>query len=217
MLDISVARQVDGVAAGSTLTFQTWYDIEDQWDYGYVEASANGVDWVPLQQVSALPAATDNVNGSSAWNGPGGLTGNSGGWQAAEYSFGDLSGTVWIRFRYMTDEVGERRRLVRRRRPGGRLRRRRHRRPAGPTTASRGPTACRTTTGRRTPTCRTRRRSGKALLGRLASSAPTARASRAVQWLATQYTKQFRITAVMSNRPDGVFNSIGRLTVKKIR
>ena len=34
---------------------------------------------------------------------------------------------------------------------------------------------------------------------------------------ATQYTKQLRVTAVMSNRPDGVFSSTGRLTVKKMR
>ena len=62
-----------------------------------------------------LPTGAANLNGSSAWDGPGGLTGNSGGWQQAEFSLGDFSGTVQLRFRYATDEALQRAGLVRRR------------------------------------------------------------------------------------------------------
>jgi hypothetical protein len=215
MLDISVARQVYGVAAGSTFTFQTWYDIEDQWDYGYVEGSANGTDWVPLQQVSALPAATDNMNNSSAWNGPGGLTGNSGGWQAAEYSFGDLSGTVWLRFRYMTDEAANGTGwYVDDVQAGSYVD---DDTEAGWTNNgfiwTNGLQNNDWTADAYVPVAKSKRRAYAvvSLVGTdgqgLAGGA----------WVSAQYTKQFRITAVMSNRPDGVFNSIGRLTVKKVK
>ena len=213
MLDINVARQVDGVTAGSTFTFQTWYDIEDQWDYGYVEGSADGVTWVKLQQVSALPAATDDLFGSLAWDGPGGLTGNSAGWQTAEYGFGDLNGSVWIRFRYMTDAaangVGW---YVDDVKAGTYV--------DDDTTAGWTNNGFTWTNGLQNndwtadayvPYAKARgtKYSVVTIVGTdgqgLAGS----------EWLATQYTKQFRITAVMSNRPDGVFSSIGRLTVPK--
>jgi len=213
MLDINVARQVGGVTAGSTLTFQTWYDIEDQWDYGYVEGSADGIKWVKLQQVSALPAAIDNLNNSSAWDGPGGFTGNSAGWQKAEFSFGDLSGTVWVRFRYMTDEASN---------------------GAGwyvddvkagsyvddDTTAGWTNAGFAWTNGLQSndwtadaylpyAKAATRKYSVVSIVGTDGQGLQGSR------WLATQYTKQFRTTAVMSNRPDGVFSSTGRLTVGK--
>ena len=94
------------VAAGDTLKFKTWFDLEPEWDFGYVEASAdNGNTWTKLSQISALHTGVTNITGSSAWDGPGGLTGNSGGWQSAEYSFGSLTGSVLLRFRYNTDEA----------------------------------------------------------------------------------------------------------------
>lgn len=91
-------------AGASTLTFWTWYDIEQDWDYGYVEVLDES-EWTPLTQVSSLPAGADNINGSSAYTGPGGLTGNSVGWQLAEYALDGRSGAVTVRFRYMTDEA----------------------------------------------------------------------------------------------------------------
>jgi hypothetical protein len=103
MLDIGVSRRFD-VAPGDTLSFWTWYDIEPDWDYGYVEASTDGSTWTKLVQTSSLPAGASNVNGSSAWDGAGGFTANSGDWQQATFDLGGLSGQVWIRFRYLTDE-----------------------------------------------------------------------------------------------------------------
>jgi len=110
MLDRKLTNTIAGVPAGSLLTFKTWFDIEEDWDYGYVEASDDGgATWhVLTQSGSALRIGSTDVNGSTAWkNGPGagGFTGSSGGWQTASFSLGGLSGDLMIRFRYITDEA----------------------------------------------------------------------------------------------------------------
>ena len=102
-LERTLERRIDGVQSGDELTFSTWYDIEEGFDFGYVEASSDGQDWTLLEQLSALPAFTDNIYESTAWSGPGGLTGATGIWQQARYALGALSGTVYLRFRYATD------------------------------------------------------------------------------------------------------------------
>ena len=103
-LQRTVERVIPGVAAGASLSFWTWFDIEQDWDYGFVEASADGVTWTRLAQTSALPTGVSDLNGSGAWEGPGGLTGTSAGWQQATYSLASFSGDVHVRFRYATDE-----------------------------------------------------------------------------------------------------------------
>lgn len=102
-LQRTLSRTAEGVAAGSVLEFQTWFDIEQDFDYGYVEASADGETWSKLTQLTLLPSAMANIFGSEAFDGPGGFTGNSGGWQLARFALGEFSGTVHIRFRYATD------------------------------------------------------------------------------------------------------------------
>ena len=106
MLQRTIERTVTGVPSGATLSFWTWYDIEQDWDYGNVEASTDGVTWTKLTQSgSTLPVGVSNLNGSTAWDTPGGFTGTSGGWQQAKFSLGSFSGTVHLRFRYATDEA----------------------------------------------------------------------------------------------------------------
>ena len=104
MLERTLERTITGVQPGDELAFQTWFAIEQDWDYGWIEASSDGVTWTKLQQLSTLPTGATDLNGSSKWEGPGGLTGSSGGWQPARYSMGGMSGTVHLRFRYSTDE-----------------------------------------------------------------------------------------------------------------
>ncbi|HKU79768.1 MAG TPA: serine hydrolase [Rhodanobacteraceae bacterium] len=66
--------------SGATLSFRTWYRLQDGDDYGSVEASPDGVHWQAL----------------------GLLTGSSDGWQIKTM---DLpSNTRYIQFRYRTDE-----------------------------------------------------------------------------------------------------------------
>lgn len=105
MRDHTLTRRIENVGPDAVLTFMTWFDIEKDWDYGYVEASSDGTTWVKLPQLSTLPAGSANVNGSSAYDGPGGLTGSSGGWKQARFSLHGFEGDVWIRFRYVTDEA----------------------------------------------------------------------------------------------------------------
>jgi hypothetical protein len=104
MLERTVERTIAGVQPGDELTFKTWFNIEQDWDYGWVEGSTDGVTWTKLTQLSALPSATANINGSTKWESPGALTGTSNGWQDARFSMGALTGSVHLRFRYSTDE-----------------------------------------------------------------------------------------------------------------
>ncbi len=100
----TLTRRIDGVQAGATLTFTTWFNIDQDFDFGYVEASSDGQTWTQLQQLTTLPASWYNINMSDAPDYQvGGLTGNSGGWQPAAYSLEGFTGTVYLRFRYATD------------------------------------------------------------------------------------------------------------------
>jgi hypothetical protein len=87
------------VEAGDTLFFDTWYEIETDWDYAYVEVSTDG--GVIFRPIPGNITTTYNPNGSNAGNG---ITGNSGGWIQAEFpldAFADT--TTVVRFRYKTD------------------------------------------------------------------------------------------------------------------
>ena len=109
MLDRQLTRTISGVPAGAVLSFKTWFDIEEDWDYGYVQASSDGLTWTTLPQVSALRVGVTDINGSTAWKvpgaGAGGFTGTSGGWKDASFSLAGFTGDVRLRFRYVTDEA----------------------------------------------------------------------------------------------------------------
>jgi immune inhibitor A len=90
----------------ATLEFWTWYDLEEDWDYAYVEASTDGGEtWEILRTPSGTPT---NPNGNSfGWA----YTGRSGGGDVAEWiqERVDLSAytgqEVLIRFEYITDDA----------------------------------------------------------------------------------------------------------------
>ena len=72
MLERTLERTLTGVPADATLTFQTWFDIEPDWDYGNVEASSDGVTWTKLTQISTLQIGRDEPQrlhrlGRSRW------------------------------------------------------------------------------------------------------------------------------------------------------
>ncbi len=88
----------------ATLTFQTWYDIEEGWDYAYVMGSGdNGRSW---QILPATSTTLDNPQGSSL--GPG-FTGKSGGgvdpiWQKETVDLSPIAGrSILLRFLSVTD------------------------------------------------------------------------------------------------------------------
>lgn len=99
-LDNRLWRVVDLTgAASATLKFATWYDIEEGWDYGYVEVSTDaGTTW---QSIPGSITTSDNPNGTNAGNG---ITGTSGDWVAAVFDLTPFAGKeIRLRFRYSTD------------------------------------------------------------------------------------------------------------------
>jgi hypothetical protein len=98
---------------GGTLTFQTWFNIEEEWDYGFVEASTDGgATWEPLE--GSITRSSSNPNGSTAWANALGtatstdaaITGSSGGWVDATFDL-PANANVLVRFNYYTDEFFE--------------------------------------------------------------------------------------------------------------
>ena len=90
----------------ATLNYWTWYDIEDDWDYAYVEISTDGgQSWDILQTPHS---ATDNPSGNAY--GPG-YTGSSGDgdqpvWIEENVDISAYTGQeVLIRFEYVTDDA----------------------------------------------------------------------------------------------------------------
>lgn len=80
------------------MTYQTWYDIEKDWDYVYVEASRNGQDW----QILDTPSCTTyDPTGNSYGCG---YTGITDGWITESVDLSEYAGApVWVRFDYITD------------------------------------------------------------------------------------------------------------------
>jgi hypothetical protein len=87
---------------GATFSCYLWYDIEDKWDYAYLEASFDqGYSWIT---VPGNRTTNSDPNGNNRGNG---ITGVSGGWVSADFFLnqaglgsGDI---VLLRFHYVTD------------------------------------------------------------------------------------------------------------------
>ena len=85
----------------ATLSFRVWLDVEEDWDYGYVEVSADGGStWDIIEAPGTSPA---NPVGNSF--GPG-YTGISDGWLLEEVDLSPYAGgNVLLRFHYVTDDA----------------------------------------------------------------------------------------------------------------
>ena len=97
---MTLTREFDliDVSAPITFSYQTWYNIEQDWDYLYLEASTDGQNW----QILKTPSSTDyNPSGQSyGWA----YTGASSGWIQEEVDLSQFSGQkVQLRFEYVTD------------------------------------------------------------------------------------------------------------------
>ncbi len=83
----------------ATLSFYTWYDILEGYDYGYVEVSSDGEKW------TTLPGKTTTRDDPHGNNYGHGFTGNSEGWIEEEMDLTPYAGDkVLVRFQYLTDE-----------------------------------------------------------------------------------------------------------------
>lgn len=97
-------------AAGAELTFDTWYDLESNWDYAYLSVSADGgITW------QVLPGKV-TVTGQfgPAWNGRSTETpGNQEGWISETVSLAAFAGqSILLRFDLLSDFEGPSRGLA---------------------------------------------------------------------------------------------------------
>ncbi|MFX1423725.1 MAG: hypothetical protein ACFFB2_15550, partial [Promethearchaeota archaeon] len=87
-----------------TLSFDTYYQIETYWDFGFVQISNDGGEtWSSLANDYTTSLYESGAHPDIVSNLPG-LTGWSVDWMSMDFDLSDYSGeTVLIRFRYMTD------------------------------------------------------------------------------------------------------------------
>lgn len=100
--DMRLTRAFDLTGLGTaTLSFWTWYDIEEGWDYGYVAVSTDGgASWTLLETNSTTD---DNPHGNAF--GPG-FTGSSGGWVQETADLTPFARQkILLRFQYITDDA----------------------------------------------------------------------------------------------------------------
>ncbi|WP_342433246.1 choice-of-anchor J domain-containing protein [Neobacillus sp. FSL H8-0543] len=87
-----------------TLSFDTKYDIEENWDFGVVQVSTdNGETWTSLANSHTTDVIDANGYPKIKQNLPG-FTGSSNGWTTESFDLSQYSGQkVLVAFRYMTD------------------------------------------------------------------------------------------------------------------
>lgn len=104
-IDATLVRAVDLAGKTSaTLDFWTWYDIEELWDYGFVQVSTDGgATWTSLYSQRMTydhdPSAMETIIANLP-----GYTGSSGGWVHETFDLSAYAGQqILLQFRYMTD------------------------------------------------------------------------------------------------------------------
>jgi hypothetical protein len=86
--------------SGDSLKFWTYYNIETDWDYAYVEVSTDGMNFSPIP---GNITTNYNPNGANRGNG---ITGSSSGWVQGLFNLSSYVGqNIYIRFSYYTDEA----------------------------------------------------------------------------------------------------------------
>ncbi|MBC7339132.1 MAG: immune inhibitor A [Firmicutes bacterium] len=103
-IDHHITTVIDLTGKSSAiLDFWTWYEIEENWDFGFVQVSTDGEYWTSLAtshttydiDPDGYPAIRANLPG---------YTGSSGGWLHETIDLSAYCGTpLYLRFRYMTD------------------------------------------------------------------------------------------------------------------
>jgi len=98
--DMTLTQEFDftNVSDSITLSFRTWYDIEEDYDYLYLEVSEDGEYW----QIITTPSGTgENPSGNSyGW----GYNGTTSDWIQEEVDLSQYAGKkVQVRFEYVTD------------------------------------------------------------------------------------------------------------------
>ncbi|MBI4786644.1 MAG: immune inhibitor A [Chloroflexi bacterium] len=110
LADMTLTREVNLTQVNkATLQFWTWYDIERNFDYGYVEASTDGGrTWDIL---AGQTTTTDNPNGASYGHAFSGRSGaaddrSAAQWVQEQVDLTAFAGkTILLRFQYITDDA----------------------------------------------------------------------------------------------------------------
>lgn len=90
----------------ATLIFWTWYEIESDFDYAYVEVSIDGERWITLPGLATTTENPQGANYGSGYTGKSGTTGKTGRarWIQEKVDLSQYAGKeVMIRFEYITD------------------------------------------------------------------------------------------------------------------
>ena len=86
------------VAMNDSLSVWMWYDIESDWDYGYVEVSTDGIAFTPI---AGNLTTNSDPNGNNRGNG---ITGQSSVWVEGVFDLSAFAGQeIWVRLSYYTD------------------------------------------------------------------------------------------------------------------
>ena len=101
--DMTLTQSFDfrEVAGPLTLSYWTWYDLEEDYDYVYLTVSLDGHSW----QIITTPSGTGNdPSGNSFGWGYNGLSGGDGHWILEEIDLSKFAGKqIQIQFEYVTD------------------------------------------------------------------------------------------------------------------
>jgi immune inhibitor A len=91
-------------AANIFMNFQTSYDIEEEWDFGFIQVSTdNGATWTSLESPLMTSEHASQANEGIIANLPG-YSGYSDGWVSDSIDLTDYAGqNILLSFRYMTD------------------------------------------------------------------------------------------------------------------
>ena len=85
----------------ATLSYQLWYNIEDKWDYAYVQVSSDGGNKWRILEAPHTSAANPIGNSFGM-----GYTGDSGGWLDESVDLTEYAGQeILLRFQYVTDDA----------------------------------------------------------------------------------------------------------------
>lgn len=104
LVDYSLYNELDlSGMESAVLTLDTSWDIEPNWDFGFVQVSTDGESWTTVaneyttdEYLTNLPQIYENLPG---------ITGNSGGYLMSSYDLSEWAGqVVQVRLRYMTDQ-----------------------------------------------------------------------------------------------------------------
>jgi hypothetical protein len=100
-MTLTRAFDFSAVSGPLTLSYWTWYDLEQDYDYLYLAASTDGENW----QILTTPSGTaDDPSGNSYGWGYNGESGNGPIWIQESVDISQFAGQeVQLRFEYVTD------------------------------------------------------------------------------------------------------------------